>query len=270
MGRLGMTCMDPATRGDGQHSEACRTYQVKAVSVASPAYNEAEGIEQVVRHWIEYLRGLPRLDRFEIVVCNDGSRDDTGDILDRLASQLPELKPIHSDRNRGAGAALERAIRHTTCDWVLLLDSDGQFPIENLPPMIEAVESRQLPCATGVRVKNDHWFARYGSRGSSIVANIFHGTRYRDFNSIFKLVHGPLLRSLRLEANGLSCSTDLTSKLVERGATLAEVDIEHRARETGKSSMKLFRDSTHRLLFVLYAGFRQFLLRTGVLRADIE
>ncbi len=83
-------------------------------------------------------------------------------------------------------------------------------------------------------------------------------------------MHGPLLRSLRLEANGLSCSTDLTSKLVERGARLAEVDIEHRARETGKSSMKLFRDSTHRLLFVLYAGFRQFLLRTGVLRADIE
>ncbi len=175
--------MDQATRGDGQQSEACRTYQVKAVSVASPAYNEAQGIEQVVRHWIEYLRRLPRLDRFEIVVCNDGSRDDTGVILDRLAAQLPELKPIHSDRNRGAGAVLERAIRHTTCDWVLLLDSDGQFPIENLAPMIEAVESRQLPCATGVRTKKDHWFARYGSRGSSIVANIFHGTRYRDFNA---------------------------------------------------------------------------------------
>ncbi len=103
-----------------------------------------------------------------------------------------------------------------------------------------------------------------------MVANLLHGTHYRDFNSIFKLVHGPLLRSLRLEANGLSCSTDLTSKLVERGATLAEVEIEHRPRTTGTSSLRLCRDSIHRLLFVLYAGFRQFLLRYGVLRADIE
>jgi len=262
--------MNLTTQGEVDHSAPVRKYQVQSLSVASPAYNEAEGIEQVIRHWIAYLRGTPQLEEFEIIVCNDGSRDDTGQILDRIAAELPELRPVHSPRNRGAGAALERAIRHTTCEWVLLLDSDGQFPIENLPPMIAAVETRQVPCATGVRAKQDHWFARYGSWSSSVVANLFHGTRYRDFNSIFKLVHGPLLRSLRLEANGLSCSTDLTSKLVERGAVLAEVEIEHRARTTGRSSMKLFRDSMHRLLFVLYSGFRQFLLRTGVLRADIE
>jgi glycosyltransferase involved in cell wall biosynthesis len=262
--------MGQVTQTDNDKSLSSDTFKVESISVASPAYNEAEGIEHVVGHWIEYLRGIPQLQQFEIVVCNDGSRDDTGAILDRLAAQSPELKPIHSARNQGAGAALRRAIQHTTGDWVLLLDSDGQFPIENLLPMVEAVESRRVLCATGVRAKKDHWFARFGSWSSSVTANLFHGTRYRDFNSIFKLVHGPLLRSLNLEANGLSCSTELTSKLLERGITLAEVEIEHQARTTGKSSMKLVRDSTHRLLFVLYIGFRQLLLRTGVLRTNSD
>ena len=216
----------------------------------------------------DYLRNLSGIKTFEVVVCNDGSRDDTGAILDRIATELPELKPVHFARNQGAGAALAKAIRHTEAEWVLLLDSDGQFPIENLQLMIDAIDARQTLCATGVREKKDSWFARFGSWSSGLVCNIFHGTSYQDFSSIFKLIHGPLLRSLPLEANGLSCSTELTSKLLERRVQLAEVKIEHRARETGKSSLKLFRDSLHRFLFVLYIGFRQLLLRIGVLRAQ--
>ncbi len=97
--------MNLATEGEADRSEPVCEYRVRTLSVASPAYNEAEGIERVVRQWLEYLRGIPQLEHFEIVVCNDGSRDDTGSILDRVAAEMPELRPIHSPRNRGAGAA---------------------------------------------------------------------------------------------------------------------------------------------------------------------
>ena len=109
------------------------------LSVAAPAYNEAAGIEAVVAEWHGFLGARTDIASFEIVVCNDGSKDRTGEILDRLARQYPQVRPLHFAQNQGAAAALNAAIAATTGDWVLLIDSDGQFPVQNLPDMVEAV-----------------------------------------------------------------------------------------------------------------------------------
>lgn len=83
---------------------------------------------------------------------------------------------------------------------MLLLDSDGQFPIENLPRLIAAVEAAQAEGAIGVRSKKDSLFSQFGTWSSGLLCNSFHMSSYRDFNSAFKLVYGPRLRSLNLEA----------------------------------------------------------------------
>ncbi len=235
------------------------------LSVAAPAYNEAEGIEAVIAGWHGFLSAQPDVAEFEIVICNDGSRDRTGDILDRLTLPFPELKPLHFARNQGAAAALNAAIAATQGDWVLLLDSDGQFPIQNLPGMLAAVRAHNSLAAIGIRHKKDVAFAQFGSWASGLVCNLVHGSRMRDFNSAFKLVWGPALRRLGLEARGMNYSTEVTSRLLERGIVPVEVAIEHRPRTTGVSSMKLARGAAHRLLFVLYIALRQLLLRLGIL-----
>ena len=235
------------------------------LSVAAPAYNEAEGIEAVITEWHRFLSGLPELESFEIVICNDGSRDKTGDILDRLALSFPQLRPLHFAQNQGAAAALNAAIAATTGDWVLLIDSDGQFPIQNLPDMMAALRKTGSHAAIGIRQKKDAAFAQFGSWASGLVCNLVHGSRVRDFNSAFKLVWGPTLRNLGLEAKGMNYSTEVTSRLLERGIELVEVTIEHRPRVTGASSMKLVRGATHRFLFVCYIALRQLLLGLGIL-----
>lgn len=236
------------------------------LSIAAPAYNEAAGIMEVLNGWLDYLRRCSGIERFEIVICNDGSRDETGPLLDTMAIGSPEIRPVHFDRNRGAAAALNTAIRHTRGDWVLLIDSDGQFPIANLEKLVSALESQKASAAIGVRaVKRDGLFARFGSWSSGALCNWFHRTRYRDFNSALKLVYGPLLRSLDLEAKGLNYSTEITSKLLEHGAPLVEVEIVHLPRERGKSSLKALRGAFDRLLFVAYIGSRQLLFRLRIL-----
>jgi dolichol-phosphate mannosyltransferase len=213
------------------------------------------------------LKAHTEIAEFEIVVCNDGSRDDTGIILDELASFLPELRPVHFDRNQGAAAALATAIEATRFEWVLLTDSDGQFPIENLSRMWAAIQSNSTPASLGIRQKKDSHFAKFGTWASGKVCNLVHGTRIADFNSAFKLIWGPLVRSLSLEAKGMNYSTEVTSRLLEYGIKLTEVEIEHRPRTTGKSSMKLLHGSIHRLFFVSYIALRQLLLRLEVLRS---
>jgi dolichol-phosphate mannosyltransferase len=235
------------------------------LSVAAPAYNEAEGIEAVVAEWHTFLSTHPGLAEFEIVICNDGSKDRTGDILDRLTLPFPQLRPLHFARNQGAAAALNAAIAATRHDWVLLIDSDGQFPIQNLPDMLAALRSSGGRAAIGIRQKKDVPFAQFGSWASGLVCNLVHGSHLRDFNSAFKLVWGPTLRRLGLEAKGMNYSTEVTSRLLECGITPVEVTIEHRPRTTGVSSMRLVRGAAHRFLFVIYIALRQLLLGLGIL-----
>jgi glycosyltransferase involved in cell wall biosynthesis len=235
------------------------------LSVAAPAYNEAEGIEAVIAEWHGFLSAAPEVAEFEIVICNDGSKDRTGDILDRLTLNYPQLVPVHFQKNQGAAAALTAAIAATKGDWVLLMDSDGQFPIAALPDMLAAVRRSKSRAAIGIRQKKDVPFARFGSWASGCICNLVHGSRLADFNSAFKLVWGPSLRNLGLEAKGMNYSTEVTSRLLERGIVPVEVAIEHRPRLTGTSSMKLVRGALHRFLFVTYIALRQLLLKLGIL-----
>jgi glycosyltransferase involved in cell wall biosynthesis len=234
------------------------------LSVAAPAYNEADGIAALVADWHDFLAGQDLAD-FEIVICNDGSTDDTGTVLDRLALAYPRLRPLHFAVNQGAAAALNAAIAATLGDWVLLLDSDGQFPIQNLPAMLAGLRRSGGQAAIGIRQKKDVAFARFGSWASGVLCNWAHGSQLKDFNSAFKLVSGPVLRGLGLEAKGMNYSTEVTSRLLECGIVPVEVTIEHRPRTTGTSSMKLARGARDRFLFVLYVILRQALLKRAIL-----
>src|SRR6266566_3845127 len=69
-----------------------------------PAYNDQHTIEPIVRTAADEMRKVT--DDFEVLVVDDGSKDETGAILDRLAAELPYLRVIHHERNLGYGAAL--------------------------------------------------------------------------------------------------------------------------------------------------------------------
>lgn len=237
------------------------------ISVAAPAYNEADNIAAVVREWQEYLENNPAVGDWEIVVCDDGSRDATGEILAGLRDRCPRLVVVTFDRNRGAGAAIAAAIAATRLDWVVLLDSDGQFPIANLDRVIPRIQAGEAVAFSGARIrKADGAAYRWGSAVSGAVSNLLHGTRYRDFNSIFKVVYGPLFRALPLESGGMNCSTEITARVAEVGRRWVEVPIEHRERGGGRRGWRFWRGARDRALFVCYLGYRHWLLRRGVLR----
>jgi len=236
------------------------------LSIAAPAYNEEEGIGTVIQYWHTFLKNQSDIAGFEIIICNDGSKDSTRSVLEKLHIIYPELRCIHFQKNQGAAAALSAAIAKTQYEWVLLMDSDDQFPIENLPVMISCMRDTEAKAILGVRNKRDHLLACLGSKLSGAVCNLVHGSRLKDFNSAFKLIYGSILRQLNLEAKGMNYSTEITSRLLEVQVPLAEVNIDHRIRSTGKSHIKLLKDSLHRLLFVGYLSWRQLLLKWQIIR----
>ncbi|MFN7924277.1 MAG: glycosyltransferase family 2 protein [Bryobacteraceae bacterium] len=244
-----------------------RSAMIQKLSIAAPAYNEAAGLEAVVMAWIEGIRPLAVAAEFEIVVCNDGSKDATGDILRRIAGRYPLVRPVHHTVNQGAAAALATAIANTTGDWVLLMDSDGQYPVRNLVGLWDVAQRRGSRAVIGVRRgKKDSLFTRFGSWASGALCNLAHRTDFDDFNCALKLIEGPLARSLRLDARGLNYSADITSRLIESGVGIAEAPVEHAPRVAGVSSGRAWRSARDRFLFVAWLAMRQALIRKQVLR----
>ena len=108
------------------------------LSVAAPCFNEAEGIAEVVKEWDGVLDGLPY--ESEIVICNDGSTDATGKILEDLGARYPRLRVVELEQNSGYGRALSRAVKATRGEYVATIDSDGQFDLADVRQLMAAAE----------------------------------------------------------------------------------------------------------------------------------
>jgi dolichol-phosphate mannosyltransferase len=94
------------------------------LSIVMPAYNEEEIIERSVREWYEEV--ISRIPCSELIVVNDCSKDGTGRVLDGLAHEIPQLRPLTPDCNGGHGKSLRFGFDHVTQDWVFQTDSDRQ------------------------------------------------------------------------------------------------------------------------------------------------
>ena len=103
------------------------------LSCVVPAYNEQENLEKFVRALIPVVQGLTQ--NFEILIVNDGSRDDTHGVAMRLVAQGLPVRYLALSRNFGKEAAMSAGIDHARGNVVLLIDADFQHPLELLPDM---------------------------------------------------------------------------------------------------------------------------------------
>ena len=147
-----------------------------AVSIVVPVRNEAENVAPLVA---EILAALEGRWAHEIIYVNDGSTDATGERLQALMLQHPNLRQIKHARSTGQSAAVRSGVRAARGAIVATLDGDGQNNPAFLPDLIEAVESGggRIGLAAGQRVgRKDTGFKKMQSR----IANAVRGTILRD------------------------------------------------------------------------------------------
>src|SRR5690606_37374895 len=101
-----------------------------SLSLVLPAHNEVDNIEIVIRRALEVLP--KHADTFEIIPVNDGSKDQTGRVIDFLSTEDPRVRPVHHRVNRGYGGALKSGFAASRHDFVMFMDSDRQFDIADI------------------------------------------------------------------------------------------------------------------------------------------
>ena len=162
--------------------------RVRHLSYFFPAHNEEANLEGLV---LEALETLPRIaDAFEIIAVNDGSKDRTREIADRLAAEHPGVvRAIHHERNRGYGGALRSGFEASRFDLLCFTDGDRQFRVADLARLTARMAEPDRPdVVAGYRIKRADPFIRIAYARTYKLANrIFFGLRVRDVDCACKL-----------------------------------------------------------------------------------
>jgi glycosyltransferase involved in cell wall biosynthesis len=236
--------------------------RLPGISVFLPSHNEEANVERVVAG---YVREMPKIaDDFEVIVVDDGSRDRTGAIADRIAAADPHVRVVHHEVNRGYGGAVISGIRAATMPYVLLSDGDGQFDPAEVAKL--AAFMPEYDVVVGLRARRaDHLVRKLNGAAWTALVRILLGITISDIDCGFKLFKREFLDAIELKARGAMISTELMARLAGRGARIKEVEVTHLPRLAGEQSGANLRvvARAFRELFVLYGDLRSERRRSG-------
>ena len=208
--------------------------RVPALSYFFPAHNEEANLEALV---LEALDALPALaDRFEIIAVDDGSKDATAAIADRLAAAHPDVvRAVHHPTNLGYGAALRSGFRAARYDLVCFTDGDRQFRVADLGRLTGRLGEADAPdVVVGHRIKRaDPPIRTIYARLYKLANRVWFGLRVRDVDCACKLFRRAALEGVRVESGGAFFSAELLIKLRAAGRSVVEVGVPHYPRTAG-------------------------------------
>jgi len=221
--------------------------QSTAVSVIVPAYDEARRIERMLSEAVTYFRGRQR--SVELLVVDDGSRDETSAVVRAFGRSAPEVRLIRLAQNHGKGYAVRTGMVNASGGRMLFADADGATPIAEIERLDHALD-RGADVAVGSRAFTDagvhikrRWYRHVMGRTFHSMVSLLSVHGVRDTQCGFKLFRGPVAHDLfsRMRMTGFSFDVEVLLMAQRRGYRIAEVPVNW-VHQPG-SKVRILRDS---------------------------
>jgi glycosyltransferase involved in cell wall biosynthesis len=203
------------------------------VSVVIPVYNEAENLGELVERVGQALAPTGR--RFELLLIDDGSRDDSRRLLGALAQAHPWLRPLLLIRNYGQSTALQAGFDHARGALVVTLDGDLQNDPVEIPRLLELMDRRpEIDVVSGWRKQRQDrtWSRKLPSWLANRLISWVTGVRLHDYGCALKVYRRSILDNVRLYGE---THRFIAALAVEAGARMIEEPVLHHARTRGQS-----------------------------------
>jgi len=206
----------------------------EGISAFFPAYNDAPSLPGLLRRAFAALEQAT--DDFEVIVVNDGSRDETAAVLEHMRQELgPRLRIITHEKNRGYGGALRSGFAAAAKDLVFYTDGDGQYDPAEIHLLLEKW-SPEAGLVNGYkRLRQDPWHRILIGNLYNRTARFLFGIRIRDIDCDFRLIRRSLVENLHLESTSGTICLELVRKIEMTGCPVAEVAVNHYPRLHGRS-----------------------------------
>lgn len=166
-------------------------------------------------------------------MVNDGSKDRTAEICNRLVEEFSEMRVVHHGRNRGYGAALKSGIELARYDLIFFSDADGQFDLKELAAFIEQTDAYDVVAGYRAR-RQDPPHRLLFAWGWNILVRLVLGVRVRDIDCAFKVFNRHVFDKVQINSVGAMVNTEIFAQVSRFGMTVKEVPVSHFPRRHGK------------------------------------
>ena len=207
---------------------------ISSLTVFFPAYNDAPSLPGLIGQTFEIAGRLT--EDFEVIVVNDGSFDNTDQVLAELGARWgPRLRVVRHPVNQGYGGAVRSGFRAATKDWIFYTDGDPQYDVTELPKLVEAL-GPGIGLVNGYKISRSDVFYRraIGAVYLRAVRRLFH-LRIRDVDCDFRLIRRSLMDGITLECSSGPICVELVRKLQDTGCGIVEIPVRHLPRLHGRS-----------------------------------
>lgn len=208
------------------------------LSLVIPLYNEEANVEAVAGAILHTLRAAGL--EFELVLVDNGSRDRTAALIDRLGSENPEIRKVTVAVNQGYGWGVLQGLRAANGQVLGFMGGDGQTDPADIPKVYRKLVDEDLPLAKVRRVRRHDGAIRILV---TLLANLAFFLAFRlrttDVNGTPKLMRRELYESLDLQCKDWFVDAEVMIKCARRGVRFAEVPVTFGARERGSSNVRL-------------------------------
>jgi len=205
------------------------------ISVIVPALNEEANIATAVKDASDSLAG--RFSDYELLLFDDGSRDRTGEIMDRLAAQNPRIRVTHNPQPRNLGGVYKQGVALARFDHVLMFPGDNENQLASLLPVLDAIGKADIVIPYTINTHVRPLMRRAGSLTYTILINLLFGRRLRYYNGTY-LCRTADVRQITINTDSFAYQCEVLLKLLRNGKSYVEVGIQIR-RPSGSVSKAL-------------------------------
>lgn len=224
---------------------------MKNYSFIIPVYNEGSTIIKVCEDIKKKAENLTSIDKFEIIVVDDKSKDDS---IKKL-QDLNYVKLLKNLNNFGYGFSLKKGIRASSYENIVILDGDGTYPISELGNLIQEYD-KGFDLIVGKRTGRNLNLTFYKKPLRNILKFIVEfstGEKIQDINSGYRVIRKKcILENLDILSNAFSFTTSMTMMFIYSRFSISYVEIPYDLRDAeSKSKVRLLRDSLRTLQYII-------------------
>ncbi len=210
--------------------------KINELSVFFPFWNEEKNVENVVLSAIPILEKSAK--KWEILMIDDGSQDNTKQVAEKLEKNHKFLKVISHSPNRGYGSALKEGFQNAQYETVVFADGDGQFDFSELHKFIEKINSCDIVVGFRKKRRDRKIFKRLLLMNMLKIWDlILFGFYFKDIDCGFKMFKKSALEAIGpLRSEGAMITTEILAKATKRKLKIKQVGVEHYPRQFGEQT----------------------------------
>lgn len=211
---------------------------MKIVSIIIPAYDEEKTIAEIIRRVKKAdTRGLNK----EIIVINDGSRDNTQNILTKIKG----IMLLNHENNMGKGSAIRTGLAYAKGDVFIIQDADLELDPAEYPLLLEPILKNEAMVVYGSRyIQNPYvnWLSMLANVAVTQTANLLYGLHITDEATGYKIFTREVLNNITLTCKKFEFCPEFTAKVARKGYAIREVPVSYAYRQPNEGKKVGWKD----------------------------